>query len=211
MEDKIVVIGDSHSRLFDNYSNYNVGLWSNDYLKNFFEVAWIGPVTMYRVCRDGLSVIFNNIKLVPNQHCVLSFGEIDVRSHVFKQVEDQNKTFYNIIDDLVDGLRKRLIEFNYYDYNIHILSIVPPIQAHLCIGVNEDFPFIGTDEERRNAVLYFNERLLKLSVELKIGYFDYYHLYADSDNFLNINRSDKIVHAIKTVELEEYIKEYFNL
>ena len=78
-----------------------------------------------------------------------------------------------------------------------------------CISPNSDLPFIGSDEYRRDATLYFNINLFYVSNKYNIGYFDLHKLYADDANMLDFDKSDKIVHGIKTLELENYIREYF--
>lgn len=208
---KITVIGDSHCQLFNDSQHHNRGVWNDNRLNNIFETIWLGPITMHRVCRDGLNVLFNSLNLNNNQQYVLSIGEIDIRCHILKQADIQNKMVDEIIDDLINNFMNKLLEFNYKDYNIHILSVIPPIQKDLAIEVNNEFPFIGTDGQRKIYTLILNQKLFELCMYLKIGYFDQHELYVDSNGYLDINKSDKIVHAIKTIELEEYIKKYFNI
>ena len=43
-----------------------------------------------------------------------------------------------------------------------------------------------------------------------IGYFDIFDLYADEHDMMSLEKSDHIVHAMKTPELEIRIQEYFN-
>lgn len=214
---KIVVIGDSHSQLFSNNEQFKRGMWSDINLEKYFDVRWLGPVTFWRLCRDQKNFIdFNEdifytpfpsmtvtTKIDPSIDIMISLGEIDVRCHLSNQ---KNK---KTIDDMSLLIEKFLI--NYQNHKIHLLSIIPPIRKNDCISHNDMFPFIGEDEERANNTKYFNEKLKKISNDYNIRYFDLYSLYVDDENFLDISKSDKIVHAIKTERLEKYIKSYFKL
>ena len=208
---KIVVVGDSHASLFDNNPERKRGLWSNDSYSNLFDAKHIGPTTLYKVGRDDLYNLCRINELSTGQKCMLSFGEIDIRCHIIKQSQTQLTSVRAIVDDLISSLKKRLLEFNYKLYDLHILSVLPPIKKDLCTGPNPQFPFIGTDEERKDATIYLNNGLKKICSELNIGYFNQYDLYVDKDGYLDLEKSDKIVHAWKTLELEVYITKYFNL
>jgi hypothetical protein len=76
---------------------------------------------------------------------------------------------------------------------------------------HEDIPFVGTDEERRDITIYFNKKLKEVADKLNLGFFDLSPIYANENNMLEITKSDNIVHAIKTLELEEKIKQYFKI
>ena len=62
-----------------------------------------------------------------------------------------------------------------------------------------------------NTTIYLNDGIKQICSELNIGYFNQYDLYVDKDGYLDLEKSDKIVHAWKTLELEVYITKYFNL
>jgi hypothetical protein len=61
------------------------------------------------------------------------------------------------------------------------------------------------------VTLYFNSKLKEICVTNNIGYFDTHTQFSDENNMIDFGKSDKIVHAIKTKELEDYIKEYFGI
>jgi hypothetical protein len=214
--DKIVTMGDSHCQLFANEERFKRGLWVDNDLVNHFDVRWLGPVTFWRLCRDKKSFIdfdkeimhypYANMdvttKLNENQNIILCFGEIDVRYHILNHGDDYRIT----IDDMVKEFHDYLESYQ-NRYKIHICSVLPPMTKF----EHEDIPFVGTDEERRDITLYFNEKLEETAKKLNLGFFDLTPLYSNDKNMLAIEKSDNIVHAIKTLELEEKIKEYFNL
>lgn len=214
--DKIVTIGDSHSQLFANEDRFKRGLWVDETLEQHFDVRWLGPVTFWRLCRDKKSFIdfdsnikhdpYSNMsvttKLNENQNVIICLGEIDIRYHILNHGENYKQTIDVMVNDLysyLDTYKNR--------YKIHICSILPPMTKF----EHEDIPFVGTDEQRRDITLYFNQKLKELSENLKLGFFDLTPIYANENNMLEVSKSDNIVHAIKTLELEQKIKEYFNL
>lgn len=218
---KVVVIGDSHSQLFDNVPNFKRGTWKDNSLSNVFEIKWIGPVTYWRLCRDQESFIdfSKDINYTPypgmgittknnlGGEIMLSLGEIDIRCQIIKHGGDNYKS---IIDDMSLKIEEFITKFN-SDYKIHLISVLPPINKDKCTSPNDKFPFIGTDKQRSDVTICFNEKLLYISKKYDLGYFDLHSIYRDKDNMLDFEKSDKIVHAIKTDELEAYIKQYFSL
>ena len=218
--DKVVVIGDSHTSLFDNNSERNRGVWS-DSLVDIFDCRWIGPVTYWRLCRDQRKFIdfdydirYNpmagiqiSTKIKPGQDVIINLGEIDVRCNILKQGFDNYKT---VVDNMCDKIKTFITSYE-NKYKIHLMSISPTIYRTNFPPRTPLFPFVGTDDERKNVTLYFNDKLRYISNELDIGYFDIYDIYCDDNGMMDINKSDKIVHGMKNLDLEKYIKEYFKL
>lgn len=214
--DKIVTIGDSHCQLFANEDRFKRGLWTDTNLENCFDVRWLGPVTFWRLCRDQKNFIDFDVdirhypyanmevttKLNDGQNIILCFGEIDIRYHILNHGENFRET----IDSMINDFSSYLASYN-NRFKIHICSILPPMTKF----EHEEIPFVGTDEERRDMTLYFNEKLKEVSEILNLGFFDLSPIYTNEKNMLEISKSDNIVHAIKTLELEEKIKQYFNI
>jgi hypothetical protein len=217
---KIAVIGDSHSSLYSDVKSRNRGVWEDENLNNIFDVKWIGPVTMWRLCRDqekfvdldsdikhnqtGIEI---TTKCEEGQDVLLVFGEIDVRCNILKfGYENYKKT----VDDMCDKLE--IFIKKYYDrFNIHIQSIVPTIYRKNFGDKKPLFPFVGNDDERKEVTIYFNKKLKELCNKLNIGYFDIFDIYSDENSMMTPEKSDYIVHAMKSKDLESYIKKYFKI
>jgi len=56
------------------------------------------------------------------------------------------------------------------------------------------YPFLGTDEERKKYVLYFNKKLKEKCIEYGFTFFDIYDKYIDNNGYLNKKFSDGHVH-----------------
>jgi len=216
---KIVVIGDSHSSLFDNNHNERKrGVWEDQSLAELFDVRWLGPLTLWRLCRDKENCIdfskdlnydptgnmIVSTKLEPGQDVILVFGEIDIRCHIYN-----HGNYHQVVDNMISELRTFLSVYK-NDYKIHLSSIIPPMPSEKCTSPDSHFPFVGSNNYRRDVTLYFNSKLKELSQNNGMGYFDIHKMYSDENNMLEFEKSDKIVHGIKIKELEDYIKEYFN-
>ena len=92
--------------------------------------------------------------------------------------------------------------------NICIYNVVPPIQRYNTIE-NPEYPYIGTDEERKQYVLYFNQVLKKKCLENNFIFFDIYNQYTDENGYLRKNLSDGNVHIQNGIHLIQFI--YDNL
>lgn len=77
--------------------------------------------------------------------------------------------------------------------NICIYNVVPPIEKHN-ICENPEYPYIGTDEERKQYTLYFNNKIKEKCIEKNYIFFDIYNNYTDKNGFLKKELSDNDVH-----------------
>ena len=85
--------------------------------------------------------------------------------------------------------------------------MVPPVQK--CnISQNEIYPHLGTDEERKKYVLYFNKILKNECNKNKWIFFDVYNFYIDNNGYLNKKLSDGNVHIKDGIYLEQFINNY---
>lgn len=90
--------------------------------------------------------------------------------------------------------------------NICVYNVVPPIEKYNKLE-NPEYPFLGTDKERKEYVLYFNEKLKEKCKEKNYIYFDVYNNYIDINGFLKKELSDDNVHIINDIYTSKFIKE----
>lgn len=67
---------------------------------------------------------------------------------------------------------------------------------------------MGTDEERKNYVLYFNKKLKEKCIEKEYIFFDIYDNYIDENGFLRKDLSDGIVHIGNGFYIWNFINQY---
>jgi hypothetical protein len=197
---KIYTIGDSHSIVYD----------KSDLVENYF---WLGGMTMHRV---GTQLInFNNvecdplgwgkeIKSVPTDGIVIaSFGEIDVRNHIYKQVcmgRNEDEILCTLVNNYIEALKLNNIKYKY----IACASIAPVRKDF----ENEHIPVKGTNEDRLRYTLKLNY-LLNLELPKHGFYFlNLYPYYCNSDGYLidDDNYRDNSVHLKHSKYMDEQLK-----
>ena len=66
---------------------------------------------------------------------------------------------------------------------------------------------MGTDEERKQYALYFNEKLKEKCIEKEYIFFDIYNNYIDENGYLRKDLSDGNVHIGNGIYISNFIKE----
>ncbi len=171
----------------------------------------IGPVLCYSFGKDNLKrcdISKHNIK--DGDTVIFSFGEIDCRCHIHKHISNK-KTYQMIIDNIInnyiDAIKININNSNIKLKNVGIYNIVPPIQKNNTVE-NPEFPYIGSDDDRKLYVLYFNQELKKKCIENNWIFVDIYDKYTDKNGFLNKELSDGNVHINDERYLNEFINKY---
>jgi len=127
------------------------------------------------------------------------YGEIDCRFRVF-----DNPPWEKTIDTLVEQYINVVDENAKINPNIWLFNVPPPPRRdHLPnpTGLDDKFPFHGSDAERLSYVARMNDRLK----ESKYPFVDIYDKYCDEDGFLNMNMSDGYLHLANEKPLMEYL------
>ena len=165
----------------------------------------LGPKLCFSIGRDGIN-IKDGYNINNGDTVIFCFGEIDCRCNIHKHITESND-FKQIIDTIVNNYFIQIQNaVNTFD-NIRtvIYNVVPPIQKHNTVE-NSHFPYLGTDEERKTYVLYFNEKLKQKCIEYRFLFFDIYNNYIDSNGFLNKSLSDDNVHIRDGVYIKHFVE-----
>jgi hypothetical protein len=176
-------------------------------------IHWLGAKLCYSVGRDGLPLKSNyNPQLnrpfnINNGDTVIfSFGEIDCRCHVHKYITEE-KTYKDIIDEIVDkyfvSIQNAVNEFE--QLKAVVYNVVPTVEKK---HYEEDagFPFLGTDEERKQYVLYFNERLRQKCLEYNYVFCNIYDKYTDTNGLLNKDQGNGVHIKDDPIHLKAFIE-----
>jgi hypothetical protein len=188
----IHTIGDSHS-----YHGWNG-------IKNHF----LGPMLCYSFGKEKLNRIdIRNFNIKDGDTIIFSLGEIDCRCHIHKHITN-TITYENIIDNIIkdyfDAIELNLKISQLKLKNVCVYNIVPPIEKYK-ITENPEYPHLGTDDERKKYVLYFNKKLKEKCNEKNYIFFDVYNYYVNEKGFLNDELSDGIVHIRDTNYITNFI------
>jgi|TARA_B110000259_G_C13853443_1_gene337795 hypothetical protein len=138
---------------------------------------------------------------------IFCFGEIDCRCHVHKHIT-ATTPYRNVIDSIIDSYITA-ININIYNSdinfkNICIYNVVPPIERYNTYE-NIEQPYLGSDQERKQYVLYFNQILREKCNENNWVFFDIYNKYIDNNGYLNKQLSDGNVHIKNGIHIQEFI------
>ena len=190
--------GDSHS----------VCGWNNEIQRHH-----LGPVLCYSFGKEKLNRCdIRNFNIKDGDTIVFCLGEIDCRCHIHKHIT-KTTTYQDIINNIVN---------NYFDAielnvsisqiklkNVCVFNVPPPIEKYKTFtdGYPETiYPHLGSDNDRKQYTLYFNEKLKDKCIEHKYIFFDVYKDYVDSNGFLRKDLSDGTVPIGNGIHLDNFIK-----
>lgn len=170
----------------------------------------LGPLLCYTFGKEKLSIFdIPNCNINHGDTVIFCFGEIDCRCHIYKHITDI-KTYQDIIDNIIDNyfesIELNLIFLQIKLKNVCVYNVVPPIQKYNTLE-NPEYPYLGSDEERKQYVLYFNKKLKEKCIENKYIFFDIYNNYIDENGFLRQELSDGNVHISNGIYITQFITE----
>lgn len=147
--------------------------------------------TMHRAARDGIPT--EKMDLKDGDFLILSFGELDCRTNIYKYV-DENTTYRDIIDEITARYGKELLRLReqHPNVNICVYNVPPPARAEY-VTKNPNypaFPFNSTNEERKQYALYMNAKLREFCNTHNFEFIDIYDKCTDKDGFLNLSVAD---------------------
>lgn len=178
------IYGDSHT----DHSFRNLNINNSNYNES--------SVTMYRIGRDNKIINFNDSFHDENSIICLSYGEIDCRCHIQKQI-NIGRNEDEIINELVTKYFETVKNIIKYK-KIIIVGIIPPTRKVEYEKINgqitHEFPFIGNDKDRVRFTNKVNRLLEKFCKENSYIYFNPYSYYTRNDGTLIYKLSDNCVH-----------------
>ena len=170
----------------------------------------LGPILCYSFGVDKLKRCdISKFNTKDGDTVIFSFGEIDCRCHVYRYISfnSYTKIIDGLISNYIDAIKVNLNTCKTSFKNICIYNIVPPFQKANTIE-NKQYPYLGSDEERKKYVLYFNSHIKKKCIENNWIFVDIYDEYIDKNGFLNKNLSDGHVHINNNKYLQQFINKY---
>ena len=177
----VYAIGDSHAK-------YDFGAEPG------IRMCYLGPVTMYRISRDGRKVLsLKELGVVRGDALIWCFGAIDVSNHLIKQRDRQGAAVEQIADVLARNYLRSVAEIGAEIGGLRmvILAVIPPTDQHLKF----DIPSAGTLAERVESRTLLNAALEKYSRERGFAFVDPFESFQDSDGVLKPGMSDGNVHC----------------
>lgn len=142
----------------------------------------LGPKLMYSLKHDNLKPI----QLLPNDDDFIVFclGEIDCRCHIHKFKDNLENVILNMVDNyfnIISDYVKNLIT------NKICIYLVPPPSNSEIVYNNPEFPFLGSNDERKVYVKKMNETLIKYCNQYNYLYIDLHNKSCDSHGLLDVS------------------------
>ena len=140
---------------------------------------------------------------------VFCLGEIDCRCHIHKRITNiitYQEIINNIVANYFEAIELNVSTSQIKLKNVCVYNVVPPIQKYNT-RENDAYPFLGTNEERKQYVLYFNQKIKETCIEKGYIFFDVYNNYVDKNGFLSKQLSDGNVHIGNGVYISNFIKD----
>lgn len=174
MDDKIYVIGDSHTSFFSgnemvNFIPFIKEPEINVYEEKFsiFRAFHLGPVLAYNTNRKGsknqgrekVELLIEKNYLPKGSRVLCCFGEIDLRSQVFKQVQQRDLPYQVVVDDILAHYLEFLLWLQAQGYQVMCWGPIASRKDKWKCFDNPDTPDYGKEQERNKATEYFNSRL----------------------------------------------------
>jgi hypothetical protein len=182
----IYIYGDSHAGI--NFKNLKI-----DYTDLHY-----AAITMFRIGRDNIIINFNKDIIQKNDIIILSYGEIDCRCHIQRQIilgRNEDDIINELVTNYFNTIKNNMINI---DAKIIIVGVIPPTKKNDYEKINgpvlHEFGFFGTDQDRVRYTKKINKLLEELSIENNYIYFNPYSYYERPDGTLKYELSDKLVH-----------------
>lgn len=138
---------------------------------------------------------------------IFCFGELDCRSYIQKNISELinyeqviNYIIINYFNYISFSIKHSLINFK----KICVFNVVHPVEKNNTFD-EPNYPFLGTDEERKSYVLYFNTKIKEYCEKNNYVFFDVYDKYTDENGYLKKDLSDKGVHIKNGIYINEFI------
>jgi hypothetical protein len=156
-------------------------------------------ITLFRIGRDTSIVNFDPTELVgENNIIVLSWGEVDCRCHIQRQIHS-GRDEDSVITELLRAYGHTLqTTFEKLNVQIILVAVIPPTKQNdyerIHGPITHEFPFVGTDDDRVRFTQKVNTQLEELARAQNYIYFNPYAYYTRADGTLNHELSDTMVH-----------------
>ena len=167
----------------------------------------LGPVLMHSFGTRGLGLLnIANFGVAAGDWACFCFGEIDCRCHVHKHITE-DRDYRAVINDLVAKYETAIAENLAKVPGAHGAVFMLPPSVHF-MEVPHEFPFLGTDEERKRNTIYCNALLKDMCSRRTWVFVDAYDEFTDEDGFLRMDRSDGICHMRYTPPIQAIVEDF---
>jgi len=160
-------IGDSHVSVFSGTNKISEGYPSVHDTHPCFRTYRIGPHLAYNMGDEnhsGYRHLMSVLAGIPKgSYVLLSFGEVDCRNHLIRQVDLQKKSIEELVKICVDRYFKTIQKVVEIGYKVIIWAVVPTYNCDCFVyEENEPYKHYGSYVDRNRATSLFNSYLKSL-------------------------------------------------
>jgi hypothetical protein len=169
-------------------------------------VHHLGAILCHTVGRDGLKVLNISGHVKAGDVACFSFGEIDCRCHVHKHVTAECP-FEVVVGNLVRDYAAVIVQNEELAPGVKLAAVgVNPPGRNQGLKHDPNYPFAGSDEDRKKYHRLFNRLLSEACQKAGWLFVDVYDKYAGEDGCLNEAYSDGHVHIVNPVFIKEFLE-----
>ena len=199
-EKRVHIYGDSHAH----YSFKDLSLPYVDYHKE--------SVTMFRIGRDRTLLNYHKYDINPQDTIVVSYGEIDCRCHIQRQIKkgrQEDDVIHELVHSYVDALKHNLGDHK----KVVLVAVIPTTRQQDYERVygptKTKEMFEGVDADRSRYTKKVNVWLERLAQASGYVFFNGYDYCTRPDGTLNHEMSDTSIHLNENIPfLEQFVKLY---
>jgi len=185
-QDKIYCVGDSHAQFFLGRDKMTKDGDPMRGLIPFFEVHHVGAALAYNLNKTGSSSqgrehLFAILKTLPRSASVLlSFGEIDCRSHVIRIMKEKSVSMASVVEGIVKNYLVAINEVSQLGFRVIVWGLPPSARDE--VPISPDYPAIGTCIERNQAIILFEKFLQEGLMDTSIRFVSIFDRFIDARN-----------------------------
>lgn len=174
-------IGDSHSAVFSGEEKMQP-IWpqKSNNTTPYFNCYRIGAATAYQLTnKEAIINQIINMNVNNGDKVLFCFGEVDIRAHLKKQMDEQSVSVKEIVKICVDRYFNVLLM--YKKRGIDVLAWGPIASWHES-KIYTGGPSFGTNLERNELTKEFNNYLQELCLQNDIGFVSIFEGMIDDNN-----------------------------
>lgn len=204
-DDTAIIIGDSHVNFFSGnksltFKSIGDGINVCPNITNYkFTCLHLGPCLAYNCIKEDSKYNFYQKYnylcdkfIKPGSKVCVALGEIDIRAHVFKEVENQRRPYEQICDDIIANYMELLKDIQSRGYKAFCwgpIASMPDntseedeLKVLAAEGLfDQELISVGSEASRNNATAYFNQKLSDECAKNGITFMSIFDQMVDGD------------------------------
>ena len=167
-------IGDSHVSFLSGFDSM-IPEWPQKARSCFgnikaYRIGAILAYSLHKRGHKGRKLLFNIIEAfnIENDIVMLCFGEIDCRTQIVKQARSKNISIEQTVEFTVKNYFSVIMEIKDLGFKVWVWNVILPQMQYIN---TQEYPSVGTYDERKSTTKLFNEKLRCLCDSRDVKFF----------------------------------------